>query len=106
MELDDEENNSNNIKNKDTKNQKLTNECLKTLSENSKYVRVFTSKMATTINKQFKKKKVHPVTKYRGPLIITPKLFIDVAVYGKTSKVTLPSLKKYSLAAEYSKIIK
>jgi ATP-dependent DNA helicase 2 subunit 2 len=56
--------------------------------------------MSNAINKQFKKKKISPVSKFRGPMILTPSVFIDVAVYTKTIKVDLPSLKKHSLATE------
>jgi ATP-dependent DNA helicase 2 subunit 2 len=89
---------------KETKNQIKTKEVLKDLSEETENVKIFTSRMAESIYKQFKKKKISPVTKFRGPLIITPNLYIDVAVYTKTSKVDIPSLKKQSLAVEYDEM--
>ena len=61
--------------------------------EVSENVRIFTAKMADTIYKQFRKKKINPVSKFRGPLILTPSVYLDVAVYSKVSKVEVPSLK-------------
>lgn len=92
----EEENKSSN----ETRNQQQTVSSLKKLIEYSENVRIFTANMAESIYKQFKKKKVNPVSKFRGPLILTPSVYIDVAVYGKTAKVDVPSLKKHSLATE------
>ena len=87
--------------NNPNKNQIKTNNLLKELETRCKNVSVFNNKMANEINKRFRKKKVNPTVKYRGPLIITPNLYIDVCVYTKTSKVHIPSLKKYSLVSEF-----
>jgi len=76
------------------------------LAEKSDNVRIFTAEMANSIQKQFRKKKISPITKFRGPLILTEDLYIDVAVYTKTNKVDLPLLKKQSLATEFSEYIK
>jgi len=104
-ELDDDEEEEETSVN-ESKNQKLTKEVLNELSEQSSHLRIFTAKMASSIQKQFRKKKVSPITKFRGPLILTPNLYIDVAVYTKTSKVDVPSLKKQSLATDYNASIK
>jgi hypothetical protein len=98
-DLDDDESDVD----KETKNQKQTKNVLRKLSEMSSNVKVFNNKMASEIAKQFRKKKVNPVSKYRGPLIITPELYIDVSVFTKTARVNIPSLKKYSLATKYCK---
>lgn len=103
-ELNDEDEEQDSSIIKETENQKLTKKYLKELMERTDNVKVFTSKMASLINKQFKKKKINPVTKYRGPLIVTPELYIDICVYTKTSKVNIPSLKKYSTATDFSMI--
>jgi hypoxanthine-guanine phosphoribosyltransferase len=100
-DLDDNEEDTGN----ETKNQKATKNVLKKLCDLSDNVKVFNNKMASVIAKQFRKKRVTPVCKYRGPLILTPNLYIDICAYTKTSKVHIPSLKKYSLATEYCKII-
>lgn len=94
MEVDEDINESN--------NQRMTKGGLKLLAKESPNVKIFTSKMAESIYKQFKKKKTNPTVKCRCPLVITPELFIDIAVYTKTAKVEIPSLKKQSLAAEKS----
>jgi hypothetical protein len=85
----------------ETKNQIKTKNLLKQLEESTGNVRVLTNKMANEINKQFRKKKVTPTVKYRGPLIITPNLYIDVCAYTKTAKVHIPSLQKYSLISDF-----
>ena len=41
--------------------------------------------MANYIYHQFKKKKINPTTKFRGPLIITSNLSLDIMIYTKTS---------------------
>lgn len=99
-EVEDEED-STSLK-RETKNQSETADVLRKLMEGSDNIKVFTAKMASQIYKQFRKKKVNPVAKFRGPLVLTPSLYLDVAVYAKTAKENLPSLKKYSLAAEFS----
>ena len=79
----------------------MTPSC-KILQDNTENVKLFTATTANDIYHQFKKKKINPTTKFRGPLIITPNLHIDVMIYTKTSVQTIPSLKKYSLVAEYT----
>jgi hypothetical protein len=98
-DLDDEESDVS----QESKNQKQTKKIIKKLTEMSDNVKVFNNKMASVISKQFRKKRVTPVCKYRGPLILTPNLYIDVCAYTKTTKVHIPSLKKYSLATEFCK---
>ena len=88
--------------NNESKNQKKTKELLKILQENTENVKLFTATTANDIYHQFKKKKINPVAKFRGPFIITPNLSLDVMVYSKTSQTTIPSLKRYSKVAEYS----
>ena len=110
LDEDEVEEEDGNIKEKDdinmdsneSENQKKTKKYLKELSESTENVKLFTSTMANYIYHQFKKKKINPTTKFRGPLIITPNLSLDIMVYTKTSNQTIPSLKKYSLVAEYS----
>jgi ATP-dependent DNA helicase 2 subunit 2 len=67
--------------------------------------RIFSAEMALSIYKQFKKKRVYPVTKFRGQLEISPDLSIEVCVYTKTMETRPPSLKKFSLATEFSEIL-
>lgn len=86
----------------ESKNQQQTKHLLQYLAKYTDNVKIFTARMANYIYHQFKKKKINPVTKFRGPLIITPNLSLDVMVYTKTYAQPLPSLKKYSLTAEYS----
>jgi hypothetical protein len=86
-------------------NQIKTKKLLSQLEESSTNVRVLTNKMANEINKQFRKKKVTPTVKYRGPLILTPNLWIDVCAYTKSAKVHIPSLQKYSLVSEFCNVI-
>lgn len=91
----------------DTKEQKNTKDCLNQLLEKcSDQVKIFSAEQAQTIQNQFRKKKVNPVVKYRGPLKITPNLSLDVCVYVKSSIVQIPSLKKYSKNTEFKKEVK
>lgn len=94
--------NDNNNRTEESENQKLTKESLKNLMALSSNVKVFTSKMANAIYKQFRKKRVKPYIKYRGPLYFSDNLYIDVNVFSKTVKTEIPSLKKFSKASEYS----
>ncbi len=114
-EIDDAENSEENTEVKteekttnvnETKNQHKTKGVLKILMNLTENVKIFTAKMAESIYNQFRKKKVNVVTKYRGPLILTHSLHLEVAVFTKTSKIELPSLKKYSLVTEFSEDIK
>ena len=97
MEIDGQEK-------KETETQKQNKKVLKNLMEQSQNVKVFTEKMASTIHKQFRKKRVKTCVKYRGPLYFSDNLFIDVNVYTKSIKTEIPSLKKFSKNTEYSKI--
>jgi hypothetical protein len=69
-------------------------------------VKVFTASQAAQIQNQFRKKKINPVVKYRGPLRLTPNLSLDVNVYVKSTEVRIPSLKKYSLASDFQPDVK
>jgi hypothetical protein len=60
---------------------------------------IFPSNVAMNIYKQFRKKGIHPVAKFRGELEISPELAIQIVAYGKTRAENLPSLKKFSLVA-------
>ena len=105
MEEEEQENDDINGEDKinnESKNQKKTKELLKILQENTENVKLFTATTANDIYHQFKKKKINPVAKFRGPFIITPNLSLDVMVYSKTTQTTIPSLKRYSKVAEYS----
>ena len=88
--------------NNETDNQKETKELLKILKSNTDNVKLFTATTANDIYHQFKKRKINPTTKFRGPFIITPNLSLDVMVYSKTTSQNIPSLKKYSKAVEFS----
>ena len=63
---------------------------------------IFPAKVAMSIYKQFRKRQVHPVTKFKGDLEIGEDIKIGVMCYGKTRAENLPSLKKYSLIADPS----
>ena len=88
--------------NNESENQKETKELLKVLQSNTDNVKLFTATTANDIYHQFKKRKINPTTKFRGPFIITPNLSLDVMVYSKTSSQPIPNLKKFSKAVEYS----
>lgn len=96
--FDEEENEEN--KKVETRNQQNTKAAIKILMAKTENVKIFTTKEANEITKQFRKKKINPVSKFRGPLMITPDLSLEVAVYSKTAKIDLPSLKKHSLATD------
>lgn len=88
---------------KESKCQQTVKKTLKKLLQKTPdNTRAFCSTTALKIYKQFKKKRVNAVTKFRGPLEITPNLGIDVCVYTKSTETRLPSLKKFSLATEFS----
>ena len=91
-----------NDNNNESENQKETKDLLKILQSNTENVKVFTATTANDIYHQFKKRKINPTTKFRGPFIISPNLSLDVMVYSKTTTQNIPSLKKYSKAVEYS----
>ena len=84
------------------KNKNILENLAEQCSENT---RIFSAEMALTIYKQFKKKRVNPITKFRGQLEISPELSIEVCVYTKTIETKPPSLKKFSLATEFSETI-
>jgi len=88
--------------NTESDNQKKTKELLNILQSNTENVKLFTATTANDIYHQFKKKKINPVAKFRGPFIITPNLSFDVMTYSKTTPASIPSLKRYSKVAEYS----
>ena len=98
----EEENEKDKKVNEESENQKETKELLKVLQSNTDNVKLFTATTANDIYHQFKKRKINPVTKFRGPFIISPNLSLDVMVYSKTTSQNIPSLKKYSKAVEYS----
>ena len=109
LDKEDEEDDSKNKEKEDksnndgeSENQKIIKEKLKILQDNTENVKLFTATTANDIYHQFKKKKINPVSKFRGPFIISPNLSLDVMVYSKTTQSLIPSLKKYSKVAEYS----
>ncbi len=67
--------------------------------------RVFPADVAVSIYKQFQRRSIYPVAKYRGFWTLSDKAKVSVRVFGKTREEKLPSLKKYSLVAEESKDI-
>ena len=107
-EIDDEdENDDENVdmtKNKanESPNQIKTKDLLKILSKETDNIKIFSATTANDIYHQFKKKKISPSTKYRGPLVISPNLSLDVMVYAKTVPQSIPSLKKYSKTVDFS----
>jgi len=106
-EIDDSEeahidSNNNNIIAKETENQRATKKALKALISLSPNVKVFTAKMASAIYKQFRKKRIKPYVKYRGPLYFSDNFYLDINVFSKTVKSDIPSLKKFSKVTEYS----
>ena len=100
--IEEEDNNKKQKINEESENQKETKDLLKVLQSNTDNVKLFTATTANDIYHQFKKRKINPVTKFRGPFIISQNLSLDVMVYSKTSSQNIPSLKKYSKAVEYS----
>ena len=58
--------------------------------------------MAISIYKQFQKRSIYPVAKYKGWFNLSDKAKFSVKVYGKVSEEKLPSLKKFSLIADPS----
>ena len=102
MDEDNKEKVDETNKNNESENQKNIKEKLKILQENTENVKLFTATTANDIYHQFKKKKINPVSKFRGPFIISPNLSLDVMVYSKTAQALIPSLKRYSKVAEYS----
>ncbi|OMJ72727.1 hypothetical protein SteCoe_28760 [Stentor coeruleus] len=63
---------------------------------------IYPSKTAMQIYKQFRKRSVYPVAKYKGPLDLGLGYRIDICIYGKTKEEPLPSLKKHSTVVEYT----
>ena len=102
MDEDNKEKVDETNENNESENQKSIKEKLKILQENTENVKLFTATTANDIYHQFKKKKINPVSKFRGPFIISPNLSLDVMVYSKTAQALIPSLKRYSKVAEYS----
>ena len=102
MDEDNKEKVDEKNENNESENQKSIKEKLKILQENTENVKLFTATTANDIYHQFKKKKINPVSKFRGPFIISPNLSLDVMVYSKTAQALIPSLKRYSKVAEYS----
>lgn len=91
----------------DNKQQQETKHCLQQLLEKcDEQIKIFSAEQAQSIQNQFRKKKINPVVKYRGPLKITPNLSLDVCIYVKSSVVGIPALKKYSKNTEFQGDIK
>ena len=88
----------------ETANQKANSQLLKSLVEQVEG-RIFPADLAVSIYKQFQRRAIYPVAKYRGWWNISEKAKVAVRVFGKTREEKLPSLKKYSLVAEPSKDI-
>ena len=84
-----------------TRQQSLTEEILTRLVTAVQGV-IYPSNTAMQIYKQFRKRMVYPVAKYKGPLNLGLGFSIDVCVYGKTKEEPLPSLKKHSTVVEYA----
>ena len=84
-----------------TKQQKASEQILGVLTASVQGA-VYPSSTAMQIYKQFRKRMVYPVAKYKGPLDLGLGFGIDVCVYGKTKEEPLPSLKKHSSVVEYS----
>ena len=84
-----------------THQQQKTEDILTQLVENVTGA-IYPSHKAMQIYKQFRKRSVYPVAKYKGGLDLGLGYSLDVAVYGKTKEEPLPSLKKHSTAVEFS----
>ena len=102
LDYDDEEDEENKKNIKNSPNQEKTKQYLKLLTKNTNNIKLFTATTANDIYHQFKKKKINPTTKFRGPLIITPNLSLDVMVYSKTTTQNIPPLKKFSKGVKFS----
>jgi len=63
---------------------------------------LFPSSQAMAIYKQFRKKAIYPVARYKGPLEFGPNYSIEVCMYSKTKEERMPSLKKFSSAVPFS----
>lgn len=84
-----------------TKNQERTRDMLKLLVAGIQGA-LFPSTQAMAIYKQFRKKAIYPVARYKGPLEFGPNYSIEVCMYSKTKEERLPSLKKFSSAVPFS----
>lgn len=84
-----------------TKQQELTAGILKVLVDSVEGV-MYPSSTAMQIYKQFRKRSVYPVAKYKGPLDLGLGFSLNVCVYGKTKEEPLPSLKKHSTVVDFS----
>ena len=63
---------------------------------------IFPSTQAMAIYKQFRKKAIYPVARYKGPLEFGPNYSVEVCMYSKTKEERMPSLKKFSSAVPFS----
>ena len=88
----------------ETPNQRANSKLLKPFIQQVEG-RIFPADLAVNIYKQFQKRAIYPVAKYRGWWNISEKAKVAVRVFGKTREEKLPSLKKYSLVAEPSRDI-
>ena len=77
MDEDNKEKVDEKNENNESENQKSIKEKLKILQENTENVKLFTATTANDIYHQFKKKKINPDYKFRGPFIISPNLSSD-----------------------------
>lgn len=89
-------------KNKPTAQQRKTENIVNNLITHVQGA-IYPSGTAMEIYKQFRKRSVYPVTKYKGPLDLGLGYGIDICVYGKTKEETLPSLKKHSTVVSFSR---
>lgn len=84
-----------------TKQQMIVHELL-TVLISSVQGAIYPSSTAMQIYKQFRKRSVYPVAKYKGQLDLGLGYGIDVLVYAKTKEEPLPSLKKHSTVVDYT----
>ena len=86
---------------KQNKQQKHVSEVLNTLIASVQGA-IYPSNTAMQIYKQFRKRSVYPVAKYKGPLDLGLGYTLNVCIYGKTKEEPLPSLKKHSCVVDFT----
>ena len=84
-----------------TADQSKTEDTLKRLCANIQG-RVYPSAQAMEIYRQFRKRAVYPVAKFKGALEFGEGTGLEVAVYTKTRPESMPSLKKHSGAVDFT----
>ena len=68
------------------------------------FKKIFSIENAINLYKRIQKRAIRPVVKFKGNLHIAEGFDMAVCTYSKTKEEKFPSLKKYSLAAEYNEM--